>query len=321
MIKAIQMPSMPPYYRLNGALVSPTQILSAQTTAMEPVGSKFVIGGDEVRTITDVWQHPFMHISVITLDRPSTKKPIRIATHAPPPGTMLTMLGRGDTTIPDVDYPLGQGPQGRPVGAPGQLKKALVKLVRWTGRGSFGEMQSPIGAMGCDGDAAAPVFIPKGEMGRTDDELVGLMNATDCTVWDIPAEKRRNMRLVNAAYYQQTLPQAKMYLEKLKACRGSYAAPRPYDASSNPNQPKFINACPKTAPWDTGLGYDCTGSDACVASWHFTRYPCSKTKACADVVYDMMRSMVDAATPKVRNNPVPDNAAAKNAGPAPPPMF
>lgn len=309
---------------ISGALISPTQILTTQgvATATVPVGSTFMIGGDETRTITDVWIHPFMDLAVVTLDRPSTKKPIRIASQAPPPGTSLTFVGRGGTVR---DEGVTIVPQAQPLAPQGQLRKALVTLVGWRGRGAQGKIKSPVGAIGCGSDIGAPVFIPKGEMGRPDDELVGILSGSECFTFDRKPILDRRMWVMNAAYYQRTLPQAKAYADKLKACRGQFADAAPWFKEGTY---ELQAGCPKSAPWDTGLmempGKEWCTYGMCTPSWHLMKYPCLKTKACADVVYDMMSTMVDPATPRVKNNPVPDSAANTKQGAtrrAFPPLF
>lgn len=288
-----------------GALITPSLVLSSMHGLDIKPGASIVIGGKETRKVKVSWRHPFTQVTVIHLAAPSSMRPIKMAPAVPPPGTALTMLGRGikgsslvsdaevvalmaDQTLRKAPLTYLSTPQAlarlATFGSSDPMLKPDDAFIRAPALLSFA---SPSGAMPCDGDHGGPIFLPKGA-GRAEDLLVAIVAASECPY--AASLKTRFTWGYSIPFFNRMSPRAQAIGKHLQtACARQFV-------------PKLAaGTCPREAPWDTGLvnSADTLGLEAVR---EYARNPCVKTRECAQTARDAYAAFLSPAIPAVRNN-------------------
>lgn len=278
---------------LSGALISSTQVLTALGSGVVRAGTPVTIGGRETRFVKSVWRQPFMGLDVLELDRPSAMRPIKKATQQPAFGAQVVAVGRGaEPERPDSRLRRGVFTYVSPAHANHMLDAdSLPEDAQWPERTMAGApalmaFTSARGTSVCDGDKGAPFFLPKGQDGRTEDELVAIGNLGYCTGPSL-------VFAFSVPFHVRMKPYAERVRQQLAAsCADQRARVITRDGWR----------CPRDAPWFSGV--------AGAREWPYAffgdqiqevaRYSCSKTPQCAKTIRDMYATLYDPKAGPVR---------------------
>ena len=287
-------PSRYPYFCLilgsgvcAGALIGPTTVLTAKHCGGQAMvnGTVFIGGatfagqpsqGEDRRRITAVKQIPGFDLMLLTLDKPSTKQPIALATRMPAPNTPVTLLGRGAKTgRPDAPMDpaftkatltyVDNAAAIRALAAETAMTEAERRQVSLVLRSPAYMVATSPTKSGCFGDSGGPLII---ERGPGKDELLGIVsfgpdgaNGQSC---EMSGTTPLYSMFASIPHYLQTRARLDALTTAIAANKCTFAA-------------RASSRCPASHPWDTGVATDA----ATVEGVEFPVAQCTSTQRCA----------------------------------------
>lgn len=240
-----------------GVLIGPRSVLTAGHCEVM-VGDRVLVGADETRTIVAAEGHPTLDLLLLTLDKPSSKTPIRLAASMPSDGTAVVALGRGKTHAGDTSGPLPMRPLARTfltlVGkhrAPQALASDVSEVRTIAARNGVQLLESPAFAPTergvCSGDSGSPVIVDGGSAAR--DLLVGIVSAgnMDKNCGLDQGSQRRHTLMVDVPYYQRTLAATRTLAAAKARCKYRQF----YNVMNGTTR---VQRCFPSHPWYSGVG-------------------------------------------------------------------
>lgn len=266
-----------------GALVGPTTVWTAGHCIVPGTALRVLIGGWEVRDVLHVLKWPIGDIAVLTLTKPSTLPPIKLAARLPSDGTAVTVLGRGKktgrvTSVSDKTFQkaaltyVNSATAVRLLQAESAFGAKQESALRVARLPSFFLTVSPKGTTPCFGDSGGPLII---ERGPGKDELLGVVSRSPQAAGgpcELAGTRYMYTFYTSVPHFLQTRPAVEAGLRAMQQC--AYVG--------RVRQPNGTYRCPKPYVWDTGVTED-NGSST------FIPRQCAITQQCAQTVNDLQR--------------------------------
>lgn len=286
-----------PYYCLilgpgacGGVLVGPTTVLTAKHCGGQAmVGASVFIGGvtpagqpsqgEDRRTVTAVKQVAGFDIMILTLDKPSTKRPISLATRLPPPSTPVTILGRGAKTG-RTDAPFDPAftkatvtytdntTALRAIMAETVVADAQKRVLSSMLRSPAYVVATSRTKSGCYGDSGGPLII---ERSPGQDELLGIVSFGPDGAHGQSCEMSGTTTFYSVfasiPYFTQNRARIDALTTAVSARKCTFAG-------------RANSKCPASHPWDTGVAADA----ASISGIDFPIAQCTTTRQCAQTL-------------------------------------
>ena len=291
-----------------GVLIAPGVVMTANHCSIQE-GDVVHIGGPgpstEVRAVKGSAPHPGFDLRLVSLDAPSVKRPITLATRLPPNNTPVVVMGRGHKSSKDHNSDFTVAPAlyaDSATAASFMREEGEERLENVVRSPVVITVYSADNKGGCFGDSGGPLIIDRGP-GK--EELLGIysfiMDRGKGRFCDAIATKRKYTFCVSVPHYLAT---KRRVLDATKAM----AAAQCRFVNRQPD-----NKCPGTHPWDTGvIVHDVN------VGYGKTDYKCAANESCARTMSTFF-SLVGADVPKPPTPPPPPKPAPPKPAPPPPP--
>lgn len=267
-----------------GVLIDPRTVMTAGHCQVA-AGNDVVIGGDEVRRIAKHEPHIFMDIALLRLDRPSTKRPIRMASAPPKPGSGVTALGVGKNRVGEPN-PTTVHPPAKLVATLADKAQALrwiaadkaMSLADRSALSLFLRSNVTLAVVArdkglCSGDSGGPLIVDRGDASK--DELIGINSMGNVDALCRKGGSNRYALFASVPYYRQTWA-ATNTLTVAKGRCGAFREAVPYAGG------RFV--CPRSHPWYSGVGEGWGAMQPPSASGGIERQQCATTQQCAQTM-------------------------------------
>ena len=270
-----------------GVLIGPRSVLTAGHCEVL-VGGRVLVGASEVRTIVAAEGHPTLDLLLLTLDKPSSTPPIKLAASVPSDGAAVVVLGRGKNHVGDTGGALPMRPLARTflnlVGkqrASQAVASDAPEVRALVARNGVQLLESPAFAPtergACSGDSGSPVIVDGGSADR--DLLVGILSAANATMSCAldQGSRRRHTLMVDVPYYRRTLAAARALAAAKARCRYKQY----YDVVHGSTR---VQRCFPSHPWYSGVGAQPVTIPSRAS---IDDQQCAETRSCAETMRDL----------------------------------